>query len=106
MKKRKVGTRSDSGRTPIANSDNENGTRTLDHFAHLLHTGDYRVVFVDGSREELEEGELVVDKIENTVFQVAAVERVADWVERCRKVRLVILIRPEIRSLVSGRPRP
>ncbi len=69
--------------------------RTLDHLGHLLDTGDYHVVLVDGAKVRVEEGEVVmIEQIEDVVYEVADVQRAADLVKQHPELRLVVLIEP------------
>ena len=45
--------------------------RTLDHLGHLLDTGSYHVVLVDGAKVRVEEGEVVrLEEIENAEYAI------------------------------------
>jgi hypothetical protein len=81
------------------------GVRTLDHSGHLLDTGDIHVVLVETSSHELEVGELVkLDEIDNAAFEVADVQRASDLVALHPELQLVILIHPEVPSVIPDRP--
>ena len=74
--------------------ERKSGT-TLDHVGHLLDTGDYHVVLVDGAKVRVEEGEVVrLEEIENAEYEVADVQRAADLVKQHPELRLVVLIEP------------
>lgn len=69
--------------------------RTLDHLGHLLDTGAYHVVLVDGAKVRVEEGEVVmIEQIEDVEYEVADVQRAADLVKQHPELRLVVLIEP------------
>ncbi len=79
--------------------------RTLDHLGHLLDTGDYHVVLVDGAEVRVEEGEVVrLEEIENAEYEVADVQRAADLVKQHPELRLVVLIEPRCGATVPYFP--
>ncbi len=77
--------------------------RTLDHLGHLLDTGHYHVVLVDGAKVRVEEGEVVrLEEIENAEYEVADVQRAADLVKQHPELRLVVLINPHCSAVVPN----
>ena len=75
--------------------------RTLDHLGHLLDTGHYHVVLVDGAKVRVEEGEVVmIEQIEDVVYEVADVQRAADLVKQYPELRLAVLINPHCSAVV------
>ena len=81
--------------------------RTLDHLGHLLDTGDYHVVLVDGAEVRVEEGEVVrIEQIDNAEYVVADVQRAADLVKQHPELRLVVLVEPHCSTWIPDFPIP
>ena len=86
--------------------ERKSGT-TLDHVGHLLDTGDYHVVLVDGAKVRVEEGDVVkLEEIKNAEYEVADVQRAADLVKQHPELRLVVLVEPHCSTWIPDFPIP